>query len=123
MASSTITADKNALLSINDNTGGNRYTCTTTAEIKAALADMLDNTPGNSMRYYILSTSNATETDLIPKGIYSCVSCKTSTSSVYGAVFFFTYGSSSNLWLYKDNDHTENFRYLFQFGGTQKAQW
>ena len=100
----------------------NYYDITTEADLKAAFADMINKTPSNGSTYFILRTLSASSALFgMGKGVYACISCRTS-SSAYGTILIFSY-ANGDLFKFRYNAGVENESYLNKYEGTQIARW
>ena len=98
------------------------YDLTTEADLKAALADMIDKTPSNGSAYFILRTLSASSELLgMGKGVYACISCRTSASA-YGTILLFSY-ANGNLFKFRYNAGVSNESYLMKYEETPIARW
>ena len=98
------------------------YDITTEADLKTALADMISKTPSNASTYFILRTLSASSALLgIAKGVYACISCRTS-SSEYGTILIFSY-ANNEIYKFRYNAGVSNESYICKYEGTQTARW
>lgn len=98
------------------------YIPTTTAELKAALADMISNAPNYGFAFFLLRTSDMNNSDILPKNNFGCIVEKASTS-MYGSILIFTYGQPSKIYKFSYSNGDVGYSFVHEFSGTQIANW